>query len=108
MGVYEERQVKTLYDFPKDAGGFWTASLFLGAFGYFLLKLFFPRKVANFSDLLEKEQQKRMGRVMEAAKAMSEVADGELSFAVSQPLSDFACGKRVFAENEQSIELLDN
>merc|ERR1711959_344418 len=58
--VYDERQVKTLYDFPKDAGGFWTASLFLGAFGYFLLKQFFPKKVADFSELLQRDHQKQM------------------------------------------------
>jgi len=37
---------------------------------------------------------------MGAAMAGPEVADGEVSFAVSQPPSDFACGKH-FAEKEQ-------
>jgi hypothetical protein len=105
--VHDERQVKTLYDFPKDAGGFWTASLFLGAFSYLLLKLVFPRNVADFSDLLQREQQKHMRRAMGTAKAVPDVADGELSFAASQPPSDFARARPVFAEKEQSIEHLD-
>jgi hypothetical protein len=101
--VYDERQVKTLYDFPKDAGGFWTASLFLGAFGYVLLKVVFPGKVADFSDLLRREQLKHLRQ----AKSLPETVDGELSFAVSQPPSDFTCGKPIFAEKEKNIELLD-
>jgi len=108
--VYDERQVKTLYDFPRDAGGFWTACLFLGAMGYLLLKMVFPVKTADFSELLQREQHKRMRQAMVAAKqlpaSLAEVADGELSVVVSQAPSDFVCGKPVLAEREQSVERL--
>jgi len=58
--VYDERQVKTLYDFPKDVGGFWTAILFSGACVFVILKLSFPMRVAVFSELLQREEHRQL------------------------------------------------
>jgi len=56
--IYDERQVKTLYDFPKDVGGFWTAILFISAVCYTVLQRLFPARVVNFSELFHREMRK--------------------------------------------------
>jgi hypothetical protein len=91
--VYDERQVKTLYDFPKDAGGFWTASLFFGACCHFLLQLVFPKRVATFLELLQRaERSKTLQHEMDSVSDTHCTAKGELAYVASRAPSADADG----------------
>jgi hypothetical protein len=85
--VYEERQVKTLYDFPKDAGGFWTAILFIASCCYLCMACFCPVRVTDLPGLLRREEVKKSAH-KDIAPEMAEVEQRHIA---SKPLADRCC-----------------
>jgi hypothetical protein len=87
--VYEERQVKTLYDFPKDAGGFWTAVLLVASICYLLVACLYPVRVADLPGLLRREEVKKRAQ----QDVTPEMAEVEQTHAASKPLAadDIRC-----------------
>jgi hypothetical protein len=84
--VHEDRQVKTLYDFPKDAGGFWTAVLFIGSCCYLCVACVSPVRVADLPGLLRREELKKSAQGF-SRFTTPEMAEVEQRHVASKPLA---------------------